>query len=49
MTRWGDWIVLISATLNTVALLAYLLQGYYVQALYWTGALLINLSVLRMR
>jgi hypothetical protein len=47
--RWGDYIVFLSATLNVCALGAYLLQGHFVQALYWTGALLINISVIRMR
>jgi hypothetical protein len=49
MTRWGDYIVIISASLNACALLAYLIEGYYVQSVYWLGALLINLSVMRMK
>ena len=49
MTRYGDYIVCLSATLNACALVAYLVQGHWVHVMYWAGALLINLSVLRMK
>ena len=49
MTRYGDYIVICSVTLNASAMLAYGWQGHWLQACYWRGALLINLSLLGMR
>jgi hypothetical protein len=47
--RLGDYIVCISLTLNTCACLAYLYQGHWKQAMYWSGAMLINGSLLTWR
>ena len=47
--RIGDYIVSISFTLNVCAFLAYAWQGYYQQAVYWMGAMLINGSLLSWR
>lgn len=49
MTRYGDYLVMCSATLNASALLAYAWQGHWLNVLYWTGALCINLSLIWMR
>lgn len=49
MTRYGDYILCLSITLNASMLLAYAWQGFYAQAVYWGGALLINCSLLRMK
>ena len=47
MVRYGDYIVLLSMTLNASACLAYLAQGYYWPSLYWAAAFTINLTVLK--
>ena len=44
--RWGDYIVVLSLTLNSTACLAYLAQGHKIPALYWLGAACINVAVL---
>jgi len=48
-SRWGDYVVAVSLTLNTCSVLAYSYQGHWRQALYWIGACLINTSILLMR
>ena len=47
--RLGDYILLLSMTLNTCALFAYLWQGHYWQSLYWLCALGLNVSLLNMK
>ena len=47
--RLGDYIVLLSITLNTCAMLAYLWQGHWAQAVYWCAALQLNLALLWMK
>ena len=49
MTRYGDYILCLSITLNASMVLAYLWQGYWAQSMYWVGALTINLSLLWMK
>jgi len=49
MTRYGDYIVCLSITLNASAMIAYLWQGHYAQTLYWLCALGLNVSLLWMR
>jgi len=49
MSRYGDYIVLCSITLNASAMLAYAWQGHWWQTTYWFGALCINLSLLGMK
>ena len=49
MSRYGDYILCLSITLNASMLLAYAWQGFYAQACYWFGALCINISLLQMR
>jgi len=47
--RWGDYIVAVSLTLNSIAAVTYGIQGHWRQVLYWIGACLINTSILLMR
>lgn len=47
--RLGDYVLFVSMTLNLCALLAYLYQQHYAQALYWFAALQLNLSLLWMK
>lgn len=47
--RLGDWIVCVSLSLNVLALVAYAWQGYWLNALYFFGAMLINASLIGMR
>ena len=44
--RLGDWVVVTSMTLNCCAGLAYAMQGYWPNALYWLCAFGINGAVL---
>lgn len=47
--RLGDYILCLSMTLNTGAMLAYAWQGHWAQAAYWLAALQLNFALLWMR
>lgn len=49
MTRYGDYIVMTSMTLNACAGCAYAYQGHWPQVLYWSAAFCLNLSLLWMQ
>ena len=47
--RLGDYILVLSITLNLLALCAYAYQKHYAQAFFWAAALQLNLSLLFMK
>jgi hypothetical protein len=49
VTRYGDYILYASMTLNGSMSLAYLAQGHWRQAGYWFAALQLNYWLLGMR
>ena len=47
--RWGDYILMLSMTLNVCAMLAYAYQRHWAQAAYWGAALQLNFALLYMK
>jgi hypothetical protein len=47
--RLGDWVVMCSLTLNVLAMVAYLWQGHWRNAVYFFGAFVINASLVGMK
>ena len=48
MMRYGDYLLMVSMTLNVLAMLAYAMQGHWVQAGYWFAVLQLNFFLMRM-
>jgi hypothetical protein len=46
--RYGDYVVVISLTLNLLSCLGYAIEGYWLYVMYFTGAALINGSLVLM-
>lgn len=46
--RYGDWIVLLSMTLNGSAAMLYGYQGHWWNAGYWLSALSLNFFLLKL-
>lgn len=46
--RWGDYIVMASASLNVLCVIAYALQSHWLNVMYFLGAALINTSIILM-
>ena len=49
MTRWGDYILMVSMTLNGSMAVVYLAQGHWRQAGYWFAALQLNYWLMGMK
>ena len=47
--RIGDYVVLVSMSLNVTAAVAYAWQGHWLNVFYWLAALQINFCAMRMR
>lgn len=47
--RLGDYVVMVSMSLNVLVALAYAWQGHWLNVWYWLAALQINWCAMRMR
>lgn len=47
--RLGDYVVLVSMSLNLLAALAYARQGHWLNVFYWLAALQIIVCAMRLR
>lgn len=46
--RLGDYVLCINLGLNALACSAYAYQGYYKNAIYWIGVMIINATLIRL-
>ena len=46
--KYGDWFMVVLTVECAVAAVLYAMQGVWPKCLYWCGALIINVAVLRM-
>lgn len=47
--RLGDWVLVVSMTLNTGAAIAYAVQGHWAQVGYWVAVLQLNWWLIQMK
>lgn len=46
--RWGDYIVMMSFSLNILCMIFYSIELYWFMVMYFAGAAMINLSIILM-